>query len=459
MKRFRTRLGGIALPSLLLMGVSCWASLHAEPSHPYMVRPILQIGAKAGDIPLPSTSDQRFFVGALTDDGQFAFGVGPSLTNRYYQGGLAYGKPDWLFHYAKNEFTPIVVPGAEASATNWRKDVGVLWPVGMNQSGNIAFSVVGAGNPPSGTYIWNAAEQKSILAVATGMPAPDGGRNLTFTQAGGFGTAINNHGDVVLTGAIKDPNGPDGAGLFFLGRDGKMLPILLPGGTLPGGTKLNASYFPQPSINDLGMVAFLARRQGDAQTSAFLWAQGNIWPIALQGAEVPGGKISAVTGVFLNDRDNHQLITASVKSTDPAITGSRHAVYRVVDGKFLAVAVPGQKMPGGGVFRSLQNVYSISNYYGQYDSATICQGVSPANRWGWRVILATLEDGSTAAYRMDNRGVLQPVLKSGWVVKGLGTITRVGVDSPAAINRYDQIVLSVRINNGAPTLVALFPNS
>jgi hypothetical protein len=175
----------------------------------------------------------------------------------------------------------------------------------------------------------------------------------------------------------------------------------------------------------------------------------------LTGTDVLGGKIDAVSSVIVNSRNNTLLVTASVKSAESPSYSSRHGVWRVVDGKLVPVATPGMKMPDGGVFRTLQNIHSLTNFASTYETIHISYGVSPASRWGEHVFLATLEDGSTAAYRIDGRGKVWPVLKSGTVVKNLGTITKVGVDSPTAINSVGQIAVSVRINNGAPTLVLL----
>jgi hypothetical protein len=459
MNRVPSRLGSLALPLLLSLGVSCVASPAARAQSDYQIKPITQLGAKIGDVTLPSAGDHRFFLGGMADNGQLVFGVGPALANRLYQGTVVFGKPDWMLHWAKNTFTPIVVPNAEASATSWARNVSIMWPFGINRSGNVAFAATSSGSNSLGTYVWDAKEKRSISVAAPGTPAPDGGRSLTFTQAGGFGTAISTSGDVVFMGAVKDPNGPDGPGLFILGHDGKTLPILLPGTTIAGGKKLQGTFIPLPSVNDQGTVAFLARRQGDVNTSAFMWEQGNLQPIVLQGADAPGGKINAVTSVFLNNQNNHPLVTASVKPANGTTPTNRQGLYRVVDGKVVTIAAPGTPMPGGGTFRTLQNTQTSTYFGSTYDPVTICYGVSPANRWGEHIILAILDDGSTAAYRLDNRDRLSLVLKSGTVKSDLGTITRVGVDCPASINSVGQIALSVRVNNGVPALVVLSPGS
>jgi hypothetical protein len=456
MHRMLSHRGLGALPALVLLCLPVAGAKPVPSGSAYTAKQIVQIGQKAGDVQLPSAADHRFYVGTLSDNGQIAFGVGPSLGHRFYQGGYQTAKPDWLFHYARGKFTPIVAPGIGGPAGSWPGDVGIMWPFGMNRSGNIAFSAASHGKA-MGTFVWDASDNLLLTVAQQGMPAPDGGRRLTFDQPGGFGSTINDSNEIVWMASVKDPNGPDGPGLFFYGRDGKTHPILLPGQTLSGGARIIGTHFPQPSINESGAVAFLARRQGESHASAFRWESGELTPMALHGAAVPNGTIRAVTGVFLNSRNNNALLTADVTPTAPA-TGVQRGVYRWVDGTLKPLLVPGQRTPDGGRFRSLQNVFTASVYPAAYDQATICLGVSAANRYAEHVVLAFLEDGKTAAYRVDTAGSIRPILKSG-TVTNLGTITSVGVESPASINQYGQIALSVRINNGPPTLVLLSQES
>jgi hypothetical protein len=458
MNRILTRLGG-ALPALALLVVQV-AGAEPEPLKTnYTIKSIAQIGGKVGATQLPSGSDYRFFVGPMADNGRFTFGIGPSLANRFYQGSYSTGKADWLCQYSagtSSKITPIVLPGAAGPGGNWPADVSILWPVSMNQEGNVAFSATTKGSTVLGTFVWDAGERNTIPVVQQGMPAPDGGRSLTFRHAGSFGTAINNSNEIAFAAWVTDPAGPDGPGVFFTGRDGKMVPILLPGQTL-GGQRLYGSLFARPTIKDDGTVAFLARRQGDSQLSAFRWQSGSLTPMALRGGSVPGGTIRAVTGVWLNDRDDRALITADVTPTDGS--GLKRGLYRWVDGALLPLMVYGQPTPDGGKFRSLQNVHQTTTFLSTYDYSTLCFAVSEGNRYGEHVLLANLEDGSSAAYRVDVAGNIRPILRSGTVTP-LGTITRVGVDSPASMNSYlQQVAMSVRINNGPPTLVVLSPDN
>lgn len=115
----------------------------------------------------------------------------------------------------------------------------------------------------------------------------------------------------------------------------------------------------------------------------------------------------------------------------------------------------GQEMPGGGRLQSLQ----MASGYVEWDT------VSFASETGQHAFLATLEDGSSAAYRLDAGGKLALILKSGTTTE-LGKITRVG-GTPTqqglmgshgiALNSRGQVAVSVQIDNGPDTLVLLTP--
>jgi hypothetical protein len=92
--------------------------------------------------------------------------------------------------------------------------------------------------------------------------------------------------------------------------------------------------------------------------------------------------------------------------------------------------------------------------------------VSAPNSLGEHAFMATLADGSTAAYRMDAEGKLSLILKSGATTE-LGQVTRIGKTSFATglarggwgigLNSKGQVALPVQINGGPETIVLLTP--
>jgi hypothetical protein len=450
MHRISKRCGSLALLALLLPSLAP-GTAQAEPNYSHRV--LIKLGDKAGPVTLPAQSSTRIFLGPVTDTGRVTFGVGNSLQDVFYMGGFNGTTPGLLMQYLDDTFTPIAPAGTPGPVGDWPQDVSFLWPFGVNQSGNVLFTAArGRGRNLLGTFLWDARTRRSTPVALRGMPAV---YNTTFTDAGSFGSAINDRNDIALVASIRGTGVSSGPGLFFRGWDGSLLPILLPGQALPGGSKVQSSAFPMPSINNDGTVAFLVRRTGERQNSACIWEQGTIRPIVTVGTEVKRAtiralqdtsKITAVSSVYVNNANRKVLLTAAVDGS------SRHGVYQWSEGNLLPVAVPGQAMPGGGTFRTVQNMLSPA-YLGDYgSSATICLGVSPASASGEHVLLATLDDNSTAAYRIDADGKLSLILKSG-AGTYLGSITKVGFDSPASINSKGEIALAVRINNLAAVML------
>jgi hypothetical protein len=83
-----------------------------------------------------------------------------------------------------------------------------------------------------------------------------------------------------------------------------------------------------------------------------------------------------------------------------------------------------------------------------------------ANGAGQHAFLAQLEGGNTAAYLLDADGTLSLILKSG-TTTNLGTITDVGGGNwfGVGLNTQGQMLLPVRIDRGANTLVLLTPSA
>jgi hypothetical protein len=312
----------------------------------------------------------------------------------------------------------------------------------MNQSGDIVFaSPVLIGSATSvGTFLWDFKAQKATAVALKGMPAVN---NLTFEDGGGFTPAINNRGEIAFPAQVEASGGRQRTGTFFRDQDGKLLPVLLPGQSLPdGGQAIHAS---SRAINDAGAVALLAHQQGDAGNSAYLWSgvrepdAGKLTEVAVIGADAPGGgTFSDVWYVWLNNKNRNVLLDASF--------GDGRGLHLFAGGKLLPVLVPGQPMPGGGTFKNPR---------------TTGYSVSFANDAGQHAIVVALEDGATAAYLMDADGKLSLILKSG-TPTDLGTITSVGGGGGSfgvGLNNKGQVALTVRIDGGVDTMVLLTPGS
>jgi hypothetical protein len=421
----RTILTLLAL-ALLLPGA-------ARAQTTYKIQPILKVGDTVGGFSI--ATGYQFYVGPLNDLGQLALGAGTTTGS----------KPELLLQYADGQLTTIGGPGLVAPGGSFPADVTFDWPFGMNQLGNLVF--VGthkSGSNPFGTFLWDNPAKKLTAVALTGMPAVN---NLTFQTGGDFSPAINNFGDIVFPAKVLNTAGKPALGLFFLGRDGKLLPIVLPDQQLPGGQTLaNAPSGMLPSINDAGTVAFLAVSKGSSVASAYLWEQGSLSPLATLGMDAPGGgQFKAIAGAWVNNPSRSVLLAASLKGASGPF-----GLYRFAGGTITPLVVPGQEMPGGGQYKELFS--GSMSYY----------GVSGANDAGQHAFEAVLADGSQGAYQVDADGKLSLILKSGANTE-LGPFTgfgRAGSSSNStgiSLNNRGQVALAVKIAGGPDTVVLLTP--
>jgi hypothetical protein len=415
----------------LIAGVVLLAPPSARATGPsnYTFQPLAQIGGMAGDIPIPQ--GLFWFLGPLNDNGQLLVDAST----------LAGTKPDILLQYADGKFTLLVTGGIEGPLGLWPKNVGINWPISMNGRGNSVFQV----EDLNGTLVGNFyRDAQSGIVTAVALPGTPATANLTFTWPAAA-PAIHNRDEIALTGQVKGTGVPSGFGLFFRSPDGALQPIFVPGQALQDGTR--ASDGGWPSITDTGVVAFLVLRSADSNTgggnlSAYQWEKGNLTPLVTVGmAARGGGKVAAVGGVMLNNQNPSALISARVAGTPG--TG----LYRLAGGPLTPVAVPGQAMPGGGNFKSIA---------GLNGSPMITLAVSAATEAGQHAFIATLDDNTTAVYRLEADGTLALVVKSGTTTP-LGTITGFGPYSPPAMNSKGQVVASISFDRGPNTLVLLTP--
>lgn len=398
----------------------------------YRIQPILRLGDPVGSLRI----DGHFDIGTLNDRGQIIF-----VTE----------DPDGaevLLQYADGKITPIVVGGTEAVpfGGQWGTNNGIEAPVSMNQLGNVVFAtdLTVGDDTDIKTFLWDYQAQKLTIVAHKGMRAD---QNRTLETGGSATPVINNRNEIALVAAVRNAAGQVQDGVFLFGQDGKLQPVAVPDQMLPDGGQIVRAD--EATLSDAGAVAFLVRRQGNGaeMESAYMWENGTLTPVALVGQNAPGGgKIAAVWGALVNNKNRSVVVAARLNNSK-----GPDALYRFADGKLTPVAVPGQTMPGGGKFKTLQSDRD---------------GIGFANELGQHPVLAILDDQSTALYRLEPDGQLALILKSG-ATTDLGKITHVGVPVPpkepegvgAGLNAGGQVAVNVKINGGATTLVLLTPSA
>jgi hypothetical protein len=295
-------------------------------------------------------------------------------------------------------------------------------PASINQHGNAVFATANpAGTSGLGIYRLDDQTRQITPVARKGMSALS---NLAFEDAGFWFPTINNHDEIVFPASVKTAAGKTNRGIFFRGADSQLQAVALPDDPLPGGGKLlDASA---PTINDAGVVSFLATKASSSTTNVYLWEKGALMLIAGPSATGPV-KVNNPIAAYVNNKNSKVLVV-----------GSPSNLYLWSNGALTPVAVRGQTMPGGGQLRD------------------IIPWVSFANESGQHAFLARLMDQSTAAYRMEADGTLSLILKSGTTTE-LGTITQVGGSGNIALNSKGQVAVAVQIAGKPDALVLLTP--
>jgi hypothetical protein len=394
----------------------------------YKIQPIVKFGDKVtdrlGDVALASGDSGWFYIGGLTDNGQIA------LIAEKSGGGML------LIQYADGQLTPIVVPNRDAPGGIWNPGPAVWNPGGpgsMNQAGNILFAAHTTAGLTTrlGTFLWDYKAQKTSAVVFKGMPADN---NRIIERPGGTYPKINNRNEIALGAQVAGADTLRRDGIFLLGQDGKLIAVAIADQALPGGRKVHRAY--RPSLNDAGMITFLAQEAPGRPFSAYLWENGTTSPLAIAGTTVPGaGTIDEIQRAWVNNQNRSVLVLASV--------GGSLVLLRFADGKLTRVLRPGQDLPGGDKLKNLGESLTIS---------------SP-NEAGQHAFLANLSGGGTGAYLLEADGKLSRILRSG-TTTDLGTVTALGVENPPlgiSLNSKGQVAVGLKYPGAPYTLCLLTP--
>lgn len=346
---------------------------------------------------------------------------------------------------------------------------------GMNKSGTAVFKyLVDADykdSAPSGRHqgIFRIEPDGSQRAlVRPGVTLAPNGRPFIGSH---MYSGINRDKDVVFGGMIHTTKGikappeadlPYGSGVFLADASGGISSIVSPGDPAPGRGVFDFAM--NPTINDRGDVAFGGHIAGERCTtfglkqadrifcaeSVYLYrkSSGRILSVAHQDESAPGGgKYNLAFGGVVNSQGDVVFIG---DFTPPPGVIEKAGVFLWSRGSVIAVARPGDSMPGGG------RMVSASGYV---------QGYSLNDR-GEVFFFARLSTDRDGDGKDDNGvfvwkdGTIRTVLRSGTNLPGMGTVSLIssGLGFGAAVsNNNGEVLTYVTTTAGNGYLVKATP--
>ncbi len=334
----------------------------------------------------------------------------------------------------------------------------------------------------SGLYRYTSANRQLNVELLPGAPAPGGG---TFHGVA-FQPVINNQGTIAFGATIETTIGPGnppgnetglGLGLFTVDANHNVSKVARPGDPAPDGETFDFIHIPW--INDSGDVAFTAHVQEDpciqfpasfpvgnqifCAESIYLLRDhqtGQIVPIARQGDPAPGGgEFTNAYGQKINNREQIAYIgtfPAHPPGTGHLLPDNDGGVFFYQNGESIAIARPGDRMPGGGRLVT-------AGFF------TVDVGLNNNGVVSFDAVIDSDDDGDgrqdTALYTW-KRGVLTRVVGSGDFIPGLGTVRALKapdvLDFPfpfsgAPINDRGQIVFQATLTDGRGVMLLATP--
>ncbi|MBI3463308.1 MAG: hypothetical protein HY000_09650 [Planctomycetes bacterium] len=443
----------------------------------YSFKPIAFLGDTVPGGAIPGVGTAKFTFdfepGDINNSGQLVFGA-----------DMTTGGEGTFFADAGGKLTAMARTGDKAPPPDNAATLGFIFlgVVTLNDAGVAAVAIHRDGfsfptlfESGSGLYRYSSANHQLNVELLPGAPAPGGGD----IHGIGFQPVINNQGTIAF-GAIIDatigpanpPGNPTGLGkgVFTVDASHNVSKIVRPGDPATGGKTFDFGGIPW--INDLGDVAFTAHVQEDTCIQFFAsfptgnqifcaesiyvrdHVSGQIKPVARQGDNAPGG------GKFdwaYSQKINNTGQIAFMGSLPARPPGTGHlpldhngGVFFNSGGKNIAIARPGDAMPGGG--RLVTAGFFTADVSLNNNGLVSFDAVIDSDADG---------DGrqDTALYTW-NQGVLSRVVGSGDVIPGIGTVRALKVPdlldlpfpfSGTPMNDQGQIAFQATIDDSGGT--------
>jgi hypothetical protein len=318
--------------------------------------PALKVIARLGD-PAPGgfIYDFDFEPYALSDSGQVAFAADFFDPNSFASGEGAF--------LNDGTTTQVLAKTGDPAPGGGIFGLGVWVNIGLNERGDAAFAFaldpfIHPAGLNSGVYRWDASSQSLSAVVAPFVtPAPTGGPFLgAYTHA-----TLDQRGQVAFAGIIPTDAGTTpglGMGVFLAHTDGVIEKVAAPGDPAPGSSVFD--FADTPALNASGTIVFSGHVRGEEcltslpQTVAIHCDQslylrrpdGSMVSLVHAGDPAPGGgTFRSAFEPVINSRGD---VLFRGDLTPPPDRGLATGFFLWRDGQVIAIARPGQEMPGGG---------------------------------------------------------------------------------------------------------------
>lgn len=178
---------------------------------------------------------------------------------------------------------------------------------------SLVFSSVSTTTSQNGVFVFSQSNLSTLAMGGDSMPGITGTVN-------GIGTFdLNDRGEVAF--AVRDTTNAESNAHLFLWSNGSFQRIAGRGLALPGFLGQNANFFSELSLDNKGRLFFAAQVMSE-RSGFFLWEQGELQKIVIDGEPTPVG------GTY---RLGWLPVVLSVPATHPLPLGSQPFFFTVTD--------------------------------------------------------------------------------------------------------------------------------
>jgi hypothetical protein len=280
----------------------------------------------------------------------------------------------------------------------------------VNARGDVAFfATLGRGDTDEGLFLWSRGRITTI--------AREGDRVAGAGRLSGFGKhpvpGLGDDGTVVFAAAVAGGRAVEG---IFTARDGRIRPVALSGGALPGSPSGVLASLEAPAISARGDIVFLAtiRRGRESAEAVVLAGRGRLQKLVAQGDPAPAGGTFAGFGPPAINR--HGVVAFGAAVEGKAVPGG---IFVWTAGQLRMVMGAGDETPAGGILAKFSERLGLSDtgtiaFHAHLKAAPVAAAILAIEDGRPRVV-ARLGDPAPGGGQLSNFG-LWPAVGAGGVI-------------------------------------------